>query len=351
MKKDRQTGVLKVVQVLLSPRIGGAEALVSSLDRHWRGSSVESTTVYVDPAAGRTSNRFKRIGHLRSEFQRVRPDVVLAHSAIPNVYARIAAPLGVPVVTVLHSASDDFSGSKMRLVERLLLRRTAQVVAVSATQGRQYESHFGVGEKLTVIPNGIRDDIRLRTEFQAKPKRFLTLARVAPQKNPRVWIEAVQQIEDLSLDFDFTWAGPISDDPGTVDEVQGFTGRSSIGRFLGPTVDPASAYETADALFHPSDREAHSIGILEAAAAGLPIVCSRSVMDTVPRLIRASTFEDGDAASAVKAILDLEAHWEERASEALAVAPLVQEQYSIAHCARKYALLCEDLLNRRPLRS
>ena len=41
---------MKIAQVLVSPRIGGAETLVASLATEWAEQNVQSTVIYLDPA-------------------------------------------------------------------------------------------------------------------------------------------------------------------------------------------------------------------------------------------------------------------------------------------------------------
>lgn len=327
---------VRVVQVLLSPRIGGAESLVSSLEACWSGTDVQTSTLYLDESVSAPRNRVARITHLAAELRRRRPDVIIAHSAIPNIYARIAAPVGIPVVTVLHSAGDDFKGLTMRVVERLLSLRTAYIVAVSQAQMDRYLQHFRLTKRIAVIPNGIRSDIRSKTKSTAKLATLVTVARVADQKNPTLWTEVIDHLHKDEPNLRFAWWGPVSSDPNIQALVDEFTSKPSTGRFAGPTTDPCAILEDADALFHPADREAHSIGILEAAAAGLPVLCTEGVAATLPSAIVALPFEGGNAESALRSIRELAEGWQSYSSRAIAAAAGVKDAFSIEKCADQY---------------
>ncbi len=333
-ERARNAGPLKVVQVLLSPRIGGAESLAAALDEHWRGSAISTATVYLDESSGAPPSRLHRIMRLRSALRRLRPDVVLAHSALPNLYARIAAPASTPVVTVLHSASDDFRGLAMRTVEWILKRRTAFVVAVSKTQEEQYIGYFGTSTPIRVIPNGIRADIRTKANASEQLRSLVTVARIAHQKNPDLWIKVATRVDASEPQVSMTWYGPRTSDDGVSDLVEGF--ESSLSRFAGPTNDPASVLAGSDALFHPANREAHSIGVLEAAAAGLPVICSLAVAETLPPQVVAITFETGSVESAEASIWELERKWNIYSNRAIEMAALIRDEFSIANCADSY---------------
>ncbi|MFF1881322.1 glycosyltransferase family 4 protein [Pseudarthrobacter sp. NPDC058196] len=336
---------MKITQVLLSPRIGGAEALAASLESHWTAVDVSVSTVFLDEDTDSPRSRLKRISLLRRKLREQRPDIVLAHSAIPNIYARLAAPLPTPVITVLHSASDDFAARRARILERILLVRTAHVVAVSAWQQQKYIEYFGFADRVSIIPNGIRSDIRHRAQAREVPRSLVTVARIANQKNPSLWASVAELLHARNSPLSLTWWGPLPASADLRDLMAAFASVPSSGRFAGPTADVPWALETADAMFHPADREAHSIGVLEAAAAGLPIVCSRAVAATLAPGVVTVPYEDAEPKSAVDAILHLCDNWEELATAAVRGASEIAKEFSIQSCAQRYISLFEKVLH------
>lgn len=335
---------MKILQVLLSPRIGGAEALADSLCTEWSAMGAVCKTHYLDADNGSGRSRSRRMMSLSRTIRKWRPDIVVGHSALPNLYSRLVAPKRVPVVTVLHSATDDFAGRSLRWSERLARHRTAAIVAVSQGQIDQYAKHFGCGVPIRLIPNGIRRDAHPKEQFQEVPLHAVTVARVARQKNPRVWIEAARLISLHGPDLQLEWWGPHSVDGDTEDVFGKASLEGTRGSYRGATTDPISALKSSDLLFHPADREAHSIGILEAAAVGLPVVCSSTVAETLPAEIVAVSFTDGVAESAVEALQTVCDDWAHYAARALAAAPGIIEEFSISRCASKYVELFEELL-------
>lgn len=330
--------------MLLSPRIGGAEALAASLESHWTAADVSVNTVFLDEVTDSPGSRLKRIRSLRRKLREDRPDIVLAHSAIPNIYARLAAPLATPVITVLHSASDDFATRRARILERILLVRTAHVVAVSPWQQRKYTGYFGFAERVSIIPNGIRSDIRPRSQARVVPRSLVTVARIANQKNPSLWTSVAGLLHARSSPLSLTWWGPLPASGHLRDLVSAFASAPSSGRFAGPTADVPGALEAADAMFHPADREAHSIGILEAAAAGLPVVCSGAVATTLAAGVVTVPYADAEPQSAVDAIAQLCDNWEELSAAAVRGASVIAKEYSIESCAQRYTSLFDKVL-------
>jgi glycosyltransferase involved in cell wall biosynthesis len=124
----------------------------------------------------------------------------------------------------------------------------------------------------------------------------------------------------------------------------------SRGSYRGPTTDPISALKSNDFLFHPADREAHSIGILEAAAVGLPVVCSATVAATLPPAIVAVSFTEGVAESAVEALQTMYAGWPHYAERAMRAASSISDEFSITKCASDYMELFQDLVDTPQLR-
>jgi hypothetical protein len=154
------TKQLKVAHVLLSPRIGGAETIVSSLDDGFKVRGVESLVIYLDDS-GQKQNRLKRFLSLRRKLKQCGAENILAHSFLPAFYARLAAPRRSSVHYVLHSASDDYDSLSNRIIERVLLMRTKSVIAVSAQQLGVYLAHFRKNVTSTVINNGVSDALGL----------------------------------------------------------------------------------------------------------------------------------------------------------------------------------------------
>lgn len=322
---------MRILQVLLSPRIGGAESAASALAEAWKSAGVHCDLAYVDGDEPR--NQVQRVHELRKHVRRSAPDAIVSHSAIPNIYARLSSS-GRPVFCVLHSATRDFDDRKLRAAERLLARRTTAVIAVSQEQRREYLSHFP-RQRVVVIPNGISAGFTPSLRYDPDAP-IVTVGRVAGQKNPALWAATARTICNEDSAATFEWYGPTS----VEQEWAGLVGDHSDpeGRivFRGPTAHVADVLRTASIFFHPARREAHSVAILEAAATGLPIVCSADVAATLPDWLPRSTFEAGHADQAITALREVKtnlAAWRDRA---LLAVPRVQQVFSLSQTAQNY---------------
>lgn len=330
---------MKIMQVLLSPRIGGAEALAESLDGEFASKGTEAVTVYLERGFGNTG-RLRRLARLRAAVRRERPDVVIAHSLIPALYARLVVRGHVPLIYVLHSAGDDYSGRIIRVVERSLARWTSAIVAVGTRQAEVFLGHFpALRARTRVIPNGIRPDISVR-----RRQRIATvgaLARVVPFKRPDVWLAAARRVIERRPGLRFVWYGPDADggQPTGLDEP-GIT-------FAGPTTQVPEVLDMFDVFFHSSDREAAGgIVLLEAAASGLPIVCSDSAAEGAPTGMSLTTFRAGDPADAAQALISVIDNASAELTRAAQCASAVAKTYGAAECGNRYLDLCFEVTGR-----
>ena len=332
-----------LVQVLLSPRIGGAESLADALSSEWLREGVSSNVIYLDDGHQKSS-RLNRIIRLRRKLKSIRPDAIVAHSALPNIYSRLASPRRVPVIAVMHSASDDFASPFSRIIERALRLRHPQVVAVSDGQASSYVRHFPDLGVPRVIPNGIREDLPTKSTYAPAPRVVITMARVTHQKDPQLWVDTARILAQTDPDMSLVWWGPVTADPDISALVAEQKRSESPGRFLGPTSYVPDELLGADIFFHPSAKEAHSVAILEAAAVGLPIVCSSDVAATIHGDLVSIMFDPRSASSAASALSEVAANWARYTSDRTEVSRYVRSRFGMARCAATYLGLVRSLL-------
>lgn len=325
----------RIAQVLLKPQIGGAETLVDSLATQFQARGIENTVVYLDPE-GTAQTPLARLRQLARTLREYDATHLLAHSALPNLYTRLVAPRGTSRICVLHSATDDWVDPKLRTAERLLLRRTDAVVAVSQRAAQQYLSRFSsIRTRVHVIDNGVSPAFAPGGELPQEPSRFLSVARVAQQKNPELWAEVVRRDSLEHPDNTYEWWGP----PATAEYaglVAEHSGQGRPGRFRGATEDASEVMRAADVFLHTADAEANSIVLLEAAATGLPIVCSQPVAETLPEGLVAFSFAVGDAGACVETLDVLRRDWDEARSRARSVSSMVRANFGIERTAERY---------------
>lgn len=322
---------MRILQVLLSPRIGGAESAAAALAREWESLGILCETVYLDK--DRPQGAWRRFWELRRIMRRIAPDAVVSHSALPNIYARLASP-GKPVFCVLHSATRDFDDPKIRLAESVLTRRTAAVIAVSEEQRREYLSHFPK-QRVELIPNGIPDNFRPAAQRE-QGTAVITVGRVATQKDPGLWAETATAVLADRPTARFEWYGPTAVEREWEALVERHSEPDGSIVFRGPNDQVATVLRSGSIFFHPSRREAHSVAILEAAATGLPIVCSDTVAETLPDWLPRTTFRGGHASDAARALNETFEDLPRKSAAAARYATKVRDDFGIRQTAARY---------------
>jgi glycosyltransferase involved in cell wall biosynthesis len=166
------------------------------------------------------------------------------------------------------------------LAGRTLIAEAAGHIAVTADETAQFAAYGIDPARVTVIPNAMPtaspgDGSAFRARYQlGEAPLLLYLGRLAPIKGPDLLIEAFARIADQRPAWQLVVAGP---DDGMAGELKRRTqalGLADRVLFIGfvDAAAKAQALAAADLLVVPSRREAMSIVVLEAAAAGLAVL-------------------------------------------------------------------------------
>ncbi len=221
-------------------------------------------------------------------------DVIHANWAICGCIAGLVGKLiGVPLVTTLRG--EDVTRAKKRVIDRMILllclRLSAKVVAVShAIANWILIEHPSMSSRVQVIENGVDESFlkvgahRLWTAHS--PFTLITVGSLIPRKEISSIVEAlvlVTATQDIQLNI--IGSGPEES------ELRKMVARLDLlqqVRFLG-SVTPESMpnlLSCADMLILASSSEGRPNVILEAMAAGVPVIAS--AIDGVTELV-----EDG----------------------------------------------------------
>lgn len=219
-------------------------------------------------------------------------DVVHGHSAKGGAVARIAGRLfGLPTVYTPHAlivASPTLSRPKaviFALIERLLGRwATSEIIAVSEGE-RAFIVKLGLvpTERITVVANGL-DDGELeylhvehtRKDLSEEPLTFGSIMRFAAQKAPDQLVEAFIRVSETLPQIPTRLV--VAGDGELFREVKRKVEASGMDErilLLGWRTDIREVLREFDVLVVPSLYEAGSYSLIEAMAAGLPVVSTR----------------------------------------------------------------------------
>jgi glycogen(starch) synthase len=246
----------------------------------------------VGPSAGFAAS----VATLRTNINRVRPDVVHSHLAYADVVAATAV-LGLKtlLVTTEHGiAGNDtiYHGSGTRskvkaLMHRIRLRRADAVIAVSEATRDTMLIKWRPKQPIAVIPNGVnaaavRQQVdALRTghgsaEGEANRDlpglKVLSLSRLSAEKRLDVLLRAFAMVRESEPHAQLTIAGE-GPERESLELLAYRLGLSGSVDFVG-FVDPFQAMANSDLLVQLSVWENCSYTLLDAVSAGLGVVAT-----------------------------------------------------------------------------
>lgn len=209
-----------------------------------------------------------------------RADVIHAHSSKAGFLTRLAALLTGQRQRCLFTphgwsfwATGRLTGRLYAGLERLASRWCATIVAVSF-QERSAGLEMGIGpeSRYVVIPNGIALD-RFAAEPRPVPGRVVMVGRLATQKRPDLLVRAFAPLrsEFPEAELHIVGAGPLQA------EVHALIEELHVGdvvELLGSRADVPEILSTAACVALPSAYEGAPYALLEAMAAGAPVVAT-----------------------------------------------------------------------------
>jgi glycosyltransferase involved in cell wall biosynthesis len=226
--------------------------------------------------------------------RRLRPAVVVASGQRP-VLAAVA--VRAPVVA-LHQ--DLPTGPALARALRWATGRCEAAVALSATIAG------AVAPAAHVIHPGVDlSHWRLPPPPPRTPARALVLGALVPWKRADLALEIAARVPGLQLEL--AGAPLPGDPPDFADALRRRAARPDLAsrvRFSGALADPRPALERAHCLLHCADREPYGLALVEALAAGRPVVAPAA--GGPAEILRGSPagrlYAPGDAADGARAV-------------------------------------------------
>ena len=201
----------------------------------------------------------------------IKPDVVHAHLGGAGFGAIWALLTGKSFVVTVHTKPQKaFSPKIERLVRLALKYGNTTLVAVSKENEKAIKAYFDItGSKCRYVNNGI--DLE---RFDREPHPYFTLINVAhhdDNKNQAVLIRCFARLNKISANTRLILLGDGPTHKQLVDLVS-LLGLNDVVTFTGNVFNTQDYYAKSDLYVQCSHREAMPLSVLEAMAAGLPIV-------------------------------------------------------------------------------
>ena len=292
--------------------------------------------------------------------------VVHTHTSKAGFVGRLAAWLArVPVILhtahgfAFHERSPRSTRTFYCALERLASRWCDRIVSVNEFH-RRWALELGIcgPNKISAIPNGIARQcpnlpasaVVLRRCLATPPTDLivLTMGRLAPEKGLEYLIEAASLLRCSRPAFRFVLAG---DGPlrAQLEELAESLGASRHVEFLGYREDIPDLLAASDLVVLPSMREGLSIALLEAMAAGKPIVTTEigSNLAVVSQADTALLVPPGDPQALCDAILRCGCDPALRATLGTNARLLFERRYTEERMLNSYKKLYVDLVKKK----
>jgi glycosyltransferase involved in cell wall biosynthesis len=327
---------IKIVRVIARLNMGGPALHVAYLTAGLRERGYDTTLVAGTLARGEDSMAFVAEGlnvpvvsipelgreispvrdllatvRLARLIRRERPQILHTHTAKAGTVGRVAALLAgrarPPIVVhtfhghVLQGYFGPLRSRLFLLLERWLARHTTALVAVSP-QVRDDLVSLGVApaDKFAVVRLGIELEERVGRNSHGRDEmrhylgipsaRFAVgwVGRMTAVKRTDDVLEAFKLLRERGVEATLCLVGDGPDRPG-LEQRANELGIMRDTLFLGYQEDVAPLYAAFDALVLPSGNEGTPVSVIEALAAGTPVVATR--VGGVPDVVRDG--EDG----------------------------------------------------------
>jgi glycosyltransferase involved in cell wall biosynthesis len=230
-------------------------------------------------------------------------DLLHTHSYKPNLYARLAGlPCragGLKIAAHYHNQYDNkWEKDGSLTLERMLSRASDALLAVSGSVREHVAERLAIApERVDVILNGVEaerfaglDPAAARAKFGLAPGRPVAgiVGRISQQKGQEDFLRAARLLADRFPEALFLVVGSADDDK-LLARTQALAGELGLGdavRFTGHVTDMPALYAALDVLVAPSRWEGFGLMLVEAMAAGKPIVAS--AVGAIPEVLGGS---------------------------------------------------------------
>ena len=361
---------IRVLQVVPDLSLGGAERmavhLTQALDRTQFDVQLASLYDRADTQLDRMLDESDQTAHylgkrrgfdarmflaLHRLLRRFKPHVVHTHTIALRYVFPVAFLHRIPVrLHTIHSQADKEAGRWVGL-RRLAFGLGVVPVAIADEVAAGIRELYGIDDTPN-IPNGIpierysrpgsdRDRWRDEASIDRDTTIVTIVGRLDPGKNHRLAFEALAELVPSERPL-LLCAGEGSD--AQRERLEAEVARLELAdhvRLLGRRDDIPALLQASDLFLLPSDFEGNPLTVLEAMAAGLPVVAT--AVGGVPELVADEAsgrlFPAGDRAALSAALQELLGDPEKRRNWGQKGQEIARERFSVSAMAERYQRL------------
>jgi glycosyltransferase involved in cell wall biosynthesis len=292
---------------------------------------------------------------LKQHIRSLQPALVHSWLFAANAYGRAAAlACGVPKIVAGERCADFWKSGWQFTIDRRLARRTDRIIVNSTGTREFYIRHRLPEQKFVTIPNGVppagsTDCSRaaMLAEFKLPDDARVVgvVGRLWPQKRVKdlIWAADLLHLMQTNLRVLILGDGP---QRRMLERFTALIGGEDFVRIVGHREDAARFIPHFDVLWNGSEYEGQSNAVLEAMAAGVPVVASdipgnrELVVDNETGFLQPVGSRAGFTSSTDRLLQDAELA--RRLGEA--ARRRTAEQFSVEKLIERHVSLYEDLL-------
>lgn len=352
----------KVLIILPGFAIGGAENMVYELSNHINPENFDVSVLcycgkqntslekkaedridvhYVNCAGTVTPQKIHAV--LR-EIDKIRPDVVHAHMGGALYAALWTLKKRKPLVVTIHTTPQKAFSKPVERVLRFRMKfGRCRLVAVSEENKRLADQYFKLKVPCEFVNNGV--DLKRFYHKEHELFTFINVARQDDNKNQKMLIEAFKKVHKICSNTKLILVG----DGPNHEMLQALCGELGVQDdvlFTGNIANAEDYYAISDVYVQTSHREALPMSILEAMAAGLPIISTNvgGIKDVVKQ--NGYLIKDNNSDALIERMSELYNMTEDNQSRLSNQSRGLVDEFSATKMARKYENIFSNLVSR-----